>query len=89
MPLFFRWADNHSAEVGKPKNRSTYRPQPIWFAMNHNPIIETGTPSNQATPYFIITPLEQFCNANFATCVPDRLGITVAMRYSGGRDENA
>jgi hypothetical protein len=47
--------------------------------MNHNAIIETGTPSNQATPYFIITPLEQFCNAKSATCVPSRLGITVAI----------
>jgi len=47
--------------------------------MNHNPMIETGTPSNHATPYFITTPLEQFRNCNFATCVPDRLGITVAM----------
>jgi hypothetical protein len=31
----------------------SYRPQPIWFATNHSAIIDTGTPSNHATPYFI------------------------------------
>jgi hypothetical protein len=30
-----------------------YKPHPIWFAINHNAIIETGTPNNHATPYFI------------------------------------
>jgi hypothetical protein len=31
-----------------------YSPHPIWFATNHNAMIETGTPSNHATPYFIV-----------------------------------
>src|SRR5688572_16974835 len=30
-----------------------YSPQPIWFATNQRAIIETGTPNNHATPYFI------------------------------------
>jgi hypothetical protein len=34
-----------------------YRPQPIWFATNQRAIIETGTPSNHATPYFITASL--------------------------------
>ena len=34
----------------------SYSPHPIWFATNQRAIIETGTPSNHATPYFI-TPL--------------------------------
>jgi hypothetical protein len=79
MPLFYRWADNHSPGADKPKNRSDYMPQPIWFAMNHKAIIETGTPSNQATPYFIISPLEQIRNSILQLAFQTRLGITVAM----------
>ena len=79
MHLFSLQADNHLSEADKPKNRSTYRPQPIWFAMNHKAIIETGTPSNHATPYSIITPLEQNRNSILQLAFQRRPGITVAM----------
>ena len=79
MYLFFLQADKRSSGADKPKNRSTYRPHPIWFAMNHKAIIETGTPSNHATPYFIITPLEQIRNSILQLAFQRPPGITVAM----------
>lgn len=33
--------------------QSAQNPQPTWLAMNHKPMIDTGTPSNHATPYFM------------------------------------
>jgi hypothetical protein len=59
--------------------------------MNHNAMIETGTPSNQATPYFIGISPQSIPAKESASHIPKRnrrSGITLAMNYSGGRDES-
>src|SRR6476469_972245 len=54
-------------------------------------MIETGTPSNHATPYFIGISPQSIPAEEGATYIPKRnrrSGITLAMNYSGGRDES-